>query len=102
MAAPPAPTSPTRPHRPASRAEIAAILADHRQIPALAAQLAGGGLRGGAAGRGLQDSHLLQRHAVLVEDAEHRVAVDDQLREVGDGRGRNRGRNRRQTIMALR
>jgi hypothetical protein len=35
----------------------------------------------------LQDAHLLQRQAVLVEDAEHRVAVDDQLREVGDGRG---------------
>ena len=87
MAAPPTAASPANPHRPTSRAEIAPILSDHRQIPALAAQLAGGGLRGVAAGRGLQDSHLLQRHAVLVEDAEHRVAVDDQLREVGNGRG---------------
>ena len=42
--------SPARPDRPASRTEIAAVLPDHRQIPALVAQLAGGRLRGGAAG----------------------------------------------------
>ena len=96
------PDSPATPHRPASRTEITAILADHRQIPALATQLPGRRLRRSAAGRRLQDAHLLQRQALFVEDAEHRVTVDDQLREVGDGRGRNRGRNRRQTIMALR
>ena len=44
------PDSPATPDRPASRTEITAILADHRQVAALVAQLAGGRLRGGAAG----------------------------------------------------
>ena len=49
-----------RPYRTARRTKIAAILADHRVITALAAQLAGGGLDGGAAGcRGFEDAHLL-------------------------------------------
>ena len=83
----PFPPSPATSHRPASRTEIAPVLPDHRQVAALVAQLSGRRLRRGAAHRRLQDAHLLQRQAGLVEDAEHRVAVDDQLREVGDGRG---------------
>ena len=56
-------------------------------VAAFAAQLA---LRWvhGIAGvfRRLQDAHLLEREAVVVEDAEHRVAMDDELGDVGDGR----------------
>jgi len=36
--------------------------------------------------RCLQDAHLLQRETALVEDAEHGVAMDDQVGDVGDGR----------------
>lgn len=82
----PADQLPTTPHRPTSRTEITPVLPDHRQIPALAAQFPCGRLRGSAADRGLQDSHLLPRQVAFVEDPQHRVAVDDQLREVGDGR----------------
>ena len=75
------------PHRAASGAEVAAVLADHRVVAAFAAQLA---LRRvhAVAGvfRRLEDAHLLQREAVVVEDAQHRVAVDDELGDVGDGR----------------
>ena len=75
------------PHRPAGRAEVAAVLADHGVVAAFAAQLA---LRRvhAVAGvfRRLQDAHLLQREAVVVEDAEHGVAVDDQVGDVGHRR----------------
>ena len=71
-------------YRAAGGAEVAAVFADHGVIPAFAAQFAGGWLGGGAADRGLKNTHLLQWHAGLVEDAEHGVAVDDQLREVSD------------------
>ncbi len=33
--------------------------------------------------RRFEDAHLLQREATFVEDAEHGVAVDDQVGDVG-------------------
>jgi len=66
------PDSPATPHRPASRTEIAPVLPDHRQIPALPTQLSSRRLRRGASRQRLQNPHLLQRQAGLVEDAEHR------------------------------
>ena len=48
------------PHRTTSRAEIAAVLADHGVVAAFAAQFAGGGLGGGAADRRFENAHLLQ------------------------------------------
>ncbi|SBT09716.1 hypothetical protein PROAA_340032 [Candidatus Propionivibrio aalborgensis] len=77
--------SPASTYRPAGRAEITPVLADHRVVAAFAAQLSGGGLGGGAASRGFEYAHLLQWYAFFIEDAEHRVAVDHKLREVGDG-----------------
>ena len=57
-------------------------------VAAFAAQLALGGADAVAGvGGGFEDAHLGQRQAVFVEDAEHGVAVDDQLGHVGDGGG---------------
>src|SRR5688572_32110826 len=74
------------PHIAARRAVVAAVLADQRGIGAFGT-LGAGDDRGAFFGRGaFEDAHLLLRRAILVEDAEHRVPVQDQPREVGDGR----------------
>ena len=57
-------------------------------VTAFAAQLALGWqhLVAGVVFRCFQDAHLLEWEAAFVEDAEHGVAVDDQVGDVGDGR----------------
>ena len=59
------------PYRSARRTEITPVLPNHRVIAAFTTKLTRCRLGGGAADRGF-------------EDAEHGVAVDHQLREVGD------------------
>lgn len=84
------PVSPTRPDRPATGAELAAVLLDQRRVAAFLAVLAGQCLGSGGLAfflRHIHHAHVLYREAVLVEDAEHRVAVDDQLGDVGYRRG---------------
>src|SRR3954469_7994504 len=75
-------------HVAARRAVVATVLADQRVVAALGAGCAGEHrrllLRPGR--RRFQDAHLRARIAILVEDAEHRVTVHDEPREVGDGR----------------
>ena len=34
--------------------------------------------------RRFEDAHLLQRETLFVEDAEHRIAVDDQVGDIGN------------------
>mmetsp|Transcript_6986 Transcript_6986/g.29667 ORF Transcript_6986/g.29667 Transcript_6986/m.29667 type:complete len:469 (+) Transcript_6986:195-1601(+) len=86
------PTAPSAalPHVAAGGAEIAAVLVDHGCVAALRAGLAGLHLQRTRRGRELrcrrlQQAHVAQRLAGLVEDAEHRVAVDHQPRHVGHG-----------------
>jgi len=84
-----------RPDRPATGAELTAVLLDQRGVAAFLADFAGDQFVFGALpfrGRvfrcgDLHHAHLLHRVAVFVEDAEHRVAVQDQPRDVGDRRG---------------
>ena len=71
------------------RTEITAILADHRVVATLATELAlrRQNLVAGRVFRCFEDTHLLQREAAFVEDAEHRIAVDDQVGNVGNRGG---------------
>src|SRR5487761_1961015 len=71
----------------ASGAEVAAVLVDHGGVAAFEADLAGhhAAALGGVAGR-FEHAHVAQRVALFVEHAEHRVAVDDQPRQVGHRR----------------
>src|SRR5205823_1022545 len=74
---------------PAARAaEIAAILADDGVVAAFAAARPAHDRRLLLAARALEDSHLARGIAALVEDAQHRVAVDDEAREVRHRRGK--------------
>ena len=76
------------PHRAAGAAEIAAVLADHRVVAALGAQRALHYLDAAALLLGdFEDAHFTGRVAVLVQYPEHGVAVHDQARDVGHGRG---------------
>src|SRR5215467_11317725 len=79
-------TSAAHPHPPAGAAEIAAVFPDHREVAALAALDALHLRRGAGLGR-LEHAHRLHRVALLVEQAEHGVAVDDEPRDVRDGPG---------------
>src|SRR5437868_7060893 len=74
-------TSTANTHPSACRAEIAPVLFDHREVAALDA-LHSLHFRRRAFGRCLENSHRLHRIAVLVEDAEHGIAVDDETRNV--------------------
>src|SRR2546426_12659942 len=72
-------------HVAAGGAVVAAVAPDQRAVAALGAGRAG--QHRILLGRGrLEDAHLRAREAVLVEDAEHGVAVHDEAREVGDRR----------------
>src|SRR5471030_458751 len=65
---------------------VAAVLADHGVV---AAFRAGGALhdrRYALRGRFAEHPRLRERQAVLAKDAKHRVAVNDQAREVGHSR----------------
>src|SRR2546427_12609890 len=71
----------------AGGAIVAAVAPDERAVAALGAGRAGHHRI--LLGRGrLEDAHLRAREAVLVEDAEHGVAVHDEAREIGDRRGK--------------
>src|SRR5262245_45327018 len=70
----------------AGGAEVAAVLVDQRRVAALGAVAPSHCLATAIGGRRLQQAHLAQRIAVLVEDAQHRVAVDRQPREIGHRR----------------
>src|SRR3990167_6836835 len=72
------------PHIAARGAPVAAVLADHGVVAALRAAPALHHF-GVAVGRRLEDPHLAMRHAVLVEDAQHRVAVQDEACDVRYG-----------------
>ena len=76
------------PHRATGGTEITAILADHRVVATFAAQLALGrqDLVAGRIFRGFENAHLLQRETLVIKDAEHAVAVDDQIGDVSHGR----------------
>src|SRR5438034_11670369 len=72
-------------HVAAGGAVVAAVAPDERAVAALGAGRAG--QHRILLGRGrLEDAHLRAREAVLVEDAEHGVAVHDETREVRDRR----------------
>src|SRR2546425_12306387 len=72
-------------HVAAGGAIVAAVAPDERAVAALGAGRAGHHRI--LLGRGrLEDAHLRAREAVLVEDAEHGVAVHDEAREVRDRR----------------
>src|SRR5213594_5032038 len=71
--------------------ERAAILADQRLVPTLRTLLAGQGLAL-AGGLTFCSGHIEYAHArewiaILGKDAEHRVAVNHQLRHIRDGGG---------------
>src|SRR5690348_10806676 len=61
---------------------VAAVLADHGVVAALRAGDALHDRRRPLRGRFAEDAGLRERQAVLAEDAQHRVAVDDQPSEV--------------------
>src|SRR4051812_9337629 len=73
----------------ASGAERAAILADQRLVPTLGTLLADQGLesaRGLTFGRGhIEYAHACEWMPLLGKETEHRVAVNHQLRQIGDG-----------------
>src|SRR5260221_10714891 len=71
----------------AGAAEVAAVLADDGVVAAFAAARTLHHRRLAARARRFQDSHLARGIAALVEHAQHRVAMDHEAREVGDGRG---------------
>src|SRR5215510_3977128 len=78
--------SAARADRAARGAEVAAVPADDGVVPAFVAERALHRARRSVAARRFEDTHLARRHAALVEDAEHRVAVDHQPREIRDRR----------------
>jgi hypothetical protein len=82
--------SPARPYRAATGAELAAVLLDQRGVAAFLADFAGQCFGSGGFAFFLRDihhAHVLYRKAVLIQDAEHRVTVDDQFGDIGNRRG---------------
>src|SRR2546428_6091174 len=77
---------PAHPYPPARAAEIAAVPPDHRVIAAFGAAHALH-LRRGSWRGWLEHAHRLHWVAFFVQDAEHRVAVDDEARDVRHRRG---------------
>ena len=75
------------PHPPAGTAKIATVLANDGVITAFATKLSPHQARLVALPWRFQNAHVAQRVAVLVEHAEHHVAVDQQSRDVGDRGG---------------
>src|SRR6187401_2137554 len=73
------------PDRPAGAAEVAAVLADDGVVAAFAAARALHHRRLLVGARRFEDAHLARGIAALVEDAQHRVAMDHEAREVRDG-----------------
>src|SRR5262249_48368468 len=73
----------------AGGAERAAVLADQRLVPTLRTLLAGQrlALAGGLTfcGGHIEYAHAREWIPLLGKDAEHRVAVNHQLRHIGDG-----------------
>ena len=82
--------SPARPNRAATGAELAAVLLDQRGVAALLADFAGQCFDAGGFAflfRDFHHAHVQYWIAVFIQDAEHRVAVNDQFGDVGNCRG---------------